>query len=173
MLYSHLNDTDSLYTMEAALADDNLQNALGFTSISVSPVLRDQMVYIGSTMGRTENVFRIVDIIDSRGKEMRLITNRFDLPADEISEIFRSRWAIELFFKWIRQHVKIKHFYGRSENAVKNQIYPALITYCLAVLVQSEMKSQKSLPQITCWLKATLWKEARHWLRRFKKADVP
>jgi IS4 transposase len=96
------------------------------------------MVYIGSTTYRTENVFRTVDIIDSRGKEMRLITNRFDLPADEISEIYRSRWTIELFFKWIKQHVKIKHFYGMSENAVNNQNYLALITYCLTVLAQNE-----------------------------------
>lgn len=138
-----------------------------------SPVLKDQMVYIGSTVSRTENVFRIVDIIDSRGKEMRLITNRFDLPAEEISEIYRSRWAIELFFKWIKQHVKIKHFFGMSENAVKNQIYLALITYCLVVLIQAETKSQKSLLKITRWLKALLWKEARHWLRRFEKADIP
>ena len=50
---------------------------------------------------------------------MRLIINRFDISADEISEIYRSRWAIELFFKWIKQHVKIKHFYGMSENALK------------------------------------------------------
>lgn len=138
-----------------------------------SPVLSDKMVHIGSTTTRTENVFRIVDIIDSRGKEMRLITNRFDISADEISEIYRSRWAIELFFKWIKQHVKIKHFYGMSENAVKNQVYLALITYCLTVLIQSETKSKKSLLQITRWLKATLWKEARHWIRRFKKAEVP
>lgn len=104
---------------------------------------------------------------------MRLITNRFDISADEISEIYRSRWAIELFFKWIKQHVKIKHFYGMSENAVKNQIYLALITYCLTVLIQSETKSGKSLLQITRFLKATLWIEARHWLRHFKKIEDP
>ena len=138
-----------------------------------STVLADKMVYIGSTTNRTENVFRIVDVLDSKGKEMRLITNRFDISADEISEIYRSRWAIELFFKWIKQHVKIKHFYGMSENAVKNQIYLALITYCLTVLVQSETKSKKSLLQIARWLKATLWKEARYWTRRFEKAEVP
>ena len=71
-------------------------------------MLADKLVYIGSTTTRTENVFHIVDILDSDGKVMRLITNRFDSLADEISEIYRSRWAIELFFKWIKQHVKIR-----------------------------------------------------------------
>ena len=144
-----------------------------FTLPEGSPVLADKMVYIGSTTNRTKNVFRIVDIIDSRGKEMRLITNRFDLSADDISEIYRSRWAIELFFKWIKQHVKIKHFYGMSENAVKNQIYLALITYCLTVLAQNETTSKKTLLQITRWLKATLWKEAWHWIRCFENTNVP
>lgn len=138
-----------------------------------SPVLTDRIVHIGSAKNRAENVFRIVTVIDSRGKEMRLITNRFDIPADEISDIYRSRWAIELFFKWIKQHVKIKHFYGMSENAVKNQIYLALITYCLTVLVQSETKSKETLLQISRWLEATIWREARYWIRLFKKAEVP
>ncbi|MFX0558832.1 IS4 family transposase, partial [Tepidibacillus infernus] len=76
-------------------------------------------------------------------------------------------WAIELFFKWLKQHVEIKHFYGMSETAIQNQIYLALITYCLNVLVQFEMKSKKSLLQITRWLKAAIWKPAYIWLRRF------
>ena len=120
-----------------------------FTLPEASPVVADKMVYIGSTTNRTENVFRIVDIIGSRIKEMRLITNRFDLSADDISEIYRSRWEIELFLKWIKQHVKMKHFYGMSENALKNQIYLALITYCLTVLAQNETNRKKSLLQIT------------------------
>jgi len=71
-------------------------------------VSADKMVYIGSKTNRTENIFQIVN---SRGRDMRLITNRFDISADQISEIYRSRWAIELFFKWIKQHAKIKHFW--------------------------------------------------------------
>lgn len=114
-----------------------------FTLPEGSPVLADKMVYIGSTTNRIENVFRIVDILDIHGKEIRLITNRFCISSDEISEIYRSRWAIELFFKWIKQHVRIKHFYGKSENAVKNQIYLALITYCLTVLAQSKTVKRK------------------------------
>ena len=127
-----------------------------FSVLEDSTVLSDRMVYIGSTQNRTENVFRLLEVEDTKGNILRLITNRFDLDAEEISEIYRQRWAIELFFKWLKQHVKIKHFYGMSETAIQNQIYLALITYCLNVLIQLEMKSKKSLLRISRWLKRSL-----------------
>src|SRR5690625_903432 len=104
---------------------------------------------------------------------LRLITNRFDLSSDEMSEIYRSRWAIELFFKWLKQHVKIKHFYGMSEKAIQNQIYIALITYCLHVLIQLKTNSKKSLLRISRWLKAALWKPSYIWLHRFRSRASP
>ncbi|WP_307330460.1 IS4 family transposase, partial [Evansella vedderi] len=134
-----------------------------------STVLSDKMVYIGTTQKRAENIFRLLEVIDTKGNILRLITNRFDLSAEEISEIYRSRWAIELFFKWLKQHVEIKHFYGMSETALQNQVYLALIVYCLNVLIQLETKSKKSLLRITRWLKASLWKPAYKWLRRFEE----
>lgn len=140
-----------------------------FSLLDDCKVLSDKMVYIGTTQNRAENVFRLLEVMDTKGNILRLITNRFDLSAKEISEIYRSRWEIELFFKWLKQHVEIKHFYGMSETAIQNQIYLVLITYCLHVLVQLEMKSKKSLLQITRWLKAAIWKPAYVWLRRFKK----
>jgi|SRR5699024_138069 len=110
-----------------------------------SSVTKDKMVYLGTTQNRAENVFRLIEVFDTKGNTLRLITNRFDLSADEISDIYRSRWAIELFFKWLKQHVEIKHFYSMTENALQNQIYLALITYCLHVLIRLETKSKKSL----------------------------
>lgn len=94
-----------------------------------SPVISDKMVYIGTTQNRSENAFRLFEVMDTKGNQLRMITNRFDIGADEISEIYRSRWAIELFFKWLKQHVSIKKFYGMSENAIQNQIFwPSLCT---------------------------------------------
>ena len=133
-----------------------------------SSVTKDEMVYLGTTQNQAENVFRLIEVFDTKGNTLRLITNRFDLSADEISEIYRSRWAIELFFKWLKQHVEIKHFYGTTENALQNQFYLALITYCLHVLIRLETKSKKSLLRINRWLKAALWKPAYIWLRRFE-----
>jgi len=138
-----------------------------------SSVIRDDMVYIGTTQNRAENLFRLVEVEDTKGNVLRLITNRFDLSADEISDIYRSRWAIELFFKWLKQHVEIKHFYGMTENALQNQIFIALITYCLHVLVKLEANSKNSLLRISRWLKATLWEPSYRWLRRFQKKTDP
>lgn len=133
-----------------------------------STVTSDSMVVIGTPQKRTENVFRLVETMDSQGKRIRIITNRFDLSADEISEIYRSRWAIELFFKWLKQHVRIKTFYGMSEEAVQNQIFAALIAYCLLVLVQLETEAKQSLLQLNRWLKGLLWDPAYKWFHRIQ-----
>lgn len=130
-------------------------------------VISDKMIYLGTPQKRADNIFRLLEVTDTKGNDLLLITNRFDLSAKEISDLYRSRWAIELFFKWLKQHVEIKHFYGMSETAIQNQIYLALITYSLHVLIQLETKSKKSLLQITRWLKAAIWKPAYVWLRRF------
>ena len=101
-----------------------------------SDVLSDQLVLIGTTTNHAENYFRVLKFKDSRGNELQLITNHFDLDPDEISGMYKSGWAIELFFKWIKQHLKIKKFYGQSKWAIHNQVFIALIVYCLQVLAQ-------------------------------------
>src|SRR5699024_2016353 len=107
-------------------------------------VLSDEMVVIGTTQNRTENVFRKIRILDSKDNELILLTNRFDLSADEIAEIYKSRWAIELFFKWMKQHLSIKKLYGHSEQAIHNQIYIELIVYYLNVVAQIHTKCARS-----------------------------
>ncbi|WP_107842155.1 IS4 family transposase [Metasolibacillus meyeri] len=138
-----------------------------------STVLSDEMVVIGTTQNRSENVFRLVKVMDSKGNELHLLTNRFDIDADEIAEIYKSRWAIELFFKWMKQHLNIKKFYGHSEQAVHNQVYLAMIVYCLNVLAQLNTNSERSYLQISRYLKATLWKSAHIWLRKIQGKSVP
>lgn len=138
-----------------------------------STVLSDQMVLIGTTQNRTENYFRLLRVIDSKGNELQLLTNRFDLSAEEISEMYKSRWAIELFFKWIKQHLSIKKFYGQSEWAIHNQVFIALIVFCLHVLIQLEMQSNRKTLQISRYLRATLWKPARIWLRKIEGKAIP
>src|SRR5699024_334473 len=91
----------------------------------------------------------------SKDNELTLLTNRFDLSADEIAEIYKSRWAIELFFKWMKQHLSIKKFYGHSEQAVHNQVYIAMIVYCLNVLAQIHTKSYRTYLQINCYKKTS------------------
>jgi hypothetical protein len=102
------------------------------------PIYKDQEVRLGSDISKTKmaNPLRLIETKDSEGNLVIIITNCFDLTAEEISDLYRYRWKIETFFKWMKQHLKIKTFYGKSQNAVYNQIWIALITYCLEVLLQ-------------------------------------
>jgi hypothetical protein len=77
-----------------------------------------------------------------------LLTNQFDLPAGVITELYRKRWRVELFFKWIKQHLRIRSFYGRSENAVRCQIWSALCTYLMVAIIRRQLNIQKSLNEI-------------------------
>ena len=77
-----------------------------------------------------------------------VLTNNFDLKAEEIALLFRYRWKIEIFFRWIKQHLKIKSFWGTSINAVKIQVYVAIITYTLVSIVKSKLKLKKSTYEI-------------------------
>ena len=133
-----------------------------------SAVLSDQMVVIGTTQNRAENYFRLIKVVDSNRNELLLVTNRFDLSADEISEMYKSRWAIELFFKWIKQHLNIKKFYGQSEAAIYNQVFIALVVFCLNVLAQIDTKSIRTILQISRFLRASLWKPAYIWLLKIE-----
>ena len=76
------------------------------------------------------------------------LTNNLDASAELISSLYRNRWSVELFFKWIKQHLRIKRFWGTSENAVRMQIYCETITYCLAAIVKYDMKLERSVYEI-------------------------
>lgn len=138
-----------------------------------STIISDEMVVIGTSQNALENVYRLIKLLDTKGNMLHLLTNRFDLSAVEIAEIYKSRWAIELFFKWMKQHLNIKKFYGHSEQAVHNQVYVAMIVYCLNVLAQLNANSDRSYLQISRYLKASLWKSAHIWLRKIKGKGVP
>ena len=101
-----------------------------------SVVLSDKTGILGSVNAKMKNLVRVITVTDSStGEPFNIVTNRFDLTADEIADIYRLRWSIETFFKWIKQHLTIKKFYGTSFNAILTQIYCALILYCLLKLI--------------------------------------
>jgi IS4 transposase len=74
-----------------------------------------------------------------RDKRLTFLTNDFALPATTIAALYKSRWRIELFFKWIKQHLRIKSFYGTSQNSVKTQIWIAVTTYLLVAIIKKEL----------------------------------
>ena len=82
------------------------------------------------------------------GKVLVFLTNNFDLPATVIAQLYRCRWQVELFFKWIKQHLRIKHFFGTSDNAVKTQVWIAICVYVLVAVVRKELRLELSLSQI-------------------------
>ena len=81
-------------------------------------------------------------------KTLIFLTNNFILPAFTITELYRCRWQVELFFKWIKQHLRIKAFYGTSDNAVKTQIWIAVSVYVLVAIVRKRLGLEMSLYQI-------------------------
>jgi hypothetical protein len=92
-------------------------------------------------------------------KRFKFLTNNFTLPAITIAQIYKSRWQVELFFKWIKQHLRIKAFYGTSENAVKTQIWIAVSVYVLVAIVRKRLMLTISLYQILQILSVTLFEK--------------
>jgi len=93
------------------------------------------------------------------GKRLKFLTNNFILPALTIAQIYKQRWQVELFFKWIKQHLRIKAFYGTSENAVKTQIWIAVSVYVLVAIVRKQLGLESSLYQILQILSLTLFEK--------------
>ena len=92
-------------------------------------------------------------------KRFKFLTNNFALPALTIAQIYKCRWQVELFFKWIKQHLRIKAFYGTGENAVKTQIWIAVSVYVLVAIVRKRLGLQTSLYQILQILSVTLFEK--------------
>jgi IS4 transposase len=87
------------------------------------------------------------------------LTNHFTLPALTVAKIYQCRWQVELFFKWIKQHLRIKAFYGTSENAVKTQIWIAISVYVLVAIVKKRLNLERSLYTILQILSLTLFEK--------------
>ncbi len=92
-------------------------------------------------------------------RHLVFLTNNFDLPALTIAQLYRCRWQVELFFKWIKQHLRIKRFYGTTENAVKTQIWIAISVYVLVAIVKKRLNTEASLYTILQILSLTLFEK--------------
>lgn len=81
---------------------------------------------------------------EEQKREFVFLTNAMDISALQVADLYRNRWQVELFFKWLKQHLKIKKFWGTTENAVRIQIYAAICAYCLVATIQHDMKLERS-----------------------------
>lgn len=104
-----------------------------------------------------EKLRRIKYYDSETGRSFVFLTNHFLLPATTIAELYRCRWRVELFFKWIKQHLRIKAFYGTTENAVKTQIWIAVSVYVLVAIIKKRLKLDMSLYTILQILSVTVF----------------
>jgi len=114
-------------------------------------VRSDQIVWLSnySSIVHYPDRLRRVSYKDPEtGKVLVFLTNNFDLPAGVIAQLYKCRWQVELFFKWIKQNLRIKHFFGTSDNAVKTQVWIAVCVYVLVAIMRKELHLELSLSQI-------------------------
>jgi transposase len=123
-------------------------------------IMCDQTIQLGGYYAYKEypEKLRRIKFYDVEQKRTLIfITNNFTLSAIDIAMLYKYRWKVELFFKWIKQHLKIKSFWGQSENAVKTQVYIAIITYTLIAIIKSKIKSNYTSYEILQILSASLF----------------
>jgi hypothetical protein len=134
-------------------------------------VRSDQTVILatnGSAAAYPDVLRRVVYFDAITGKRLKFLTNNFTLPALTIAQIYKQRWQVELFFKWIKQHLRIKVFFGTSENAVKTQIWIAVSVYVLVAIVRKRLGVEAGLYQILQILSLTPFEKTpiyRHFRR--------
>lgn len=116
-----------------------------------SGILSDSIGYMNSEKTRfkyPEKIRRIIYWDEEQKREFIFFTNALDISPMRVTELYRNRWQIELFFKWLKQHLKIKKFWGESENAVRIQIYTAITAYCMMAIVQKKMGIDRPIYEI-------------------------
>jgi hypothetical protein len=125
-------------------------------------VMADQIVVLSNfypRQGYPDKLRRIRYFDRESNKRMIFLTNNFTLPPLLIAHLYRSRWQVELFFKWIKQHLRIKKFYGTSENALKTQIWIAISVYVLVAIVKKQLNLKASLYRVLQILSISLFEK--------------
>ena len=139
-------------------------------------VLADQTIRLTTTRsrGRYPETLRLVQYRDPEtGKEYVFLTNRPDLPALAVADLYRQRWQIETFFRWIKQNLKIKNFYGTSENAVLIQIWTALIAYLLLLWLKVRSWAGWSILELTRLVQNLIMERRNLWALLCPRTDDP
>jgi hypothetical protein len=114
-------------------------------------VRSDHVVWLSTVQSAThypERLRRVSYRDPQSGKALVFLTNNFDLPALTIAQLYKCRWQVELFFKWIKQNLRIKHFFGTTDNAVKTQVWIAVCVYVLVAIVRKQLGLELSLSQL-------------------------
>jgi hypothetical protein len=135
-------------------------------SLPVDPasgVRSDQIIWLrnDSSIQHYPDKLRRIHYVDAAtGKRLIFLTNHFALPAESIALLYKGRWKVELFFKWIKQHLRIKHFYGTSDNAVKTQTWISICVYVMVAILKKQLASERSLYSILQILSVNAFEQA-------------
>ena len=124
-----------------------------------SGILSDAIGYMNSEQTRykyPEKIRRIVYWDEENKRKFIFFTNALDISPMTVADLYHNRWQIELFFKWLKQHLRIKKFWGESENAVRIQIYTAITAYCMMAIVQKKMRIDRPIYEMLQLVSASL-----------------
>lgn len=125
-------------------------------------IVCDQTIALGGQQAKQnypERLRRVRYKDAESGETLIFLTNNFEIPALTVAALYRNRWQVELFFKWIKQHLQIKRFYGTSENAVKTQIWIAVSVYVLVAIVKKRLGLEASLYTLMQVLSVTVFEK--------------
>lgn len=133
-------------------------------------LFRDAIVYLGGTFRSMKYPVRLVEFQDDKGRMYRVVTSRFELSAREVADLYRQRWQIELFFKWMKQHLHFAKLYSCKPQAVWNHILLAMIAYCLMFLVRMQTRTSKTIWEFLRLVRVHAFKDWSQFLNALNKS---
>ena len=131
-----------------------------------SLIKQDCIVILGGPQTRMEHPVRLIATADSEGNPITIVTNDLTIDAEELGELYRYRWQIEIFFKWLKQNLHVNHMYGLSKQAVENQLYIALVTFCLLMIIKLTSGYDGPLLTVKRFLRVCLYDPIEAFLRK-------
>ena len=137
--YQVISESDTMHNADGVLSDQVIRLTNYFTKQKYPAVLR-----------------RVTYYVADKNKTFVYLTNNMEIPATQVALLYKYRWRVELFFKWIKQHLKIKSFWGTTETAVRIQIYSAITAYCMVAIVEHDLKLHRSTYEVLRILSASL-----------------
>lgn len=127
------------------LTKRNKANVIEMHPIALdSNITCDARVKLGSPFRSMEQEVRLVEFVDEKGREYRVVTTRWDLSAEEIAEIYKNRWLIELFFKWLKQHLPATKVHSTNPQGIWNEMFLAMIAYLLSLYIKLSLQTNQS-----------------------------
>jgi len=154
-----INDIGAFFVIRPKKTTHYIPVEIRDTNHNANGILCDDIVEFDTQSADKKygnKIRRVIYYSSELNKTFVYLTNNFEIPADKVALLYKKRWEVELFFKWIKQHLKIKSFWGSSENAVRIQIYSAIIAYCMVAIVEHDLQLNRSTYEVLRIFSASL-----------------